>query len=336
MTSPPSLSGKGAGGLGEFDSESVYILFQRICHVKFGKCCLMMNKMITRFFWLLGAVPQKYVLKLSRILGTFWFQVDKRHRTIATENLTRAFGAEKNPADIRNLAERTFQNIIRIIFDIGWYLHINPEQFHNHFRIEGVEHLNTARAKGKGVLALTAHIGNWEMLAAIAVMTDTRVTVVYRPLDFLPLENFFVNLRTRFGVTLIPKANSMRKILSSLKSGETVLMLMDQNVDWYEGVFADYFGHPACTSKGLALIALKTGAPVVPAFLVRDASGFLAQFCPEIPLIKTGDKIKDVEENTRQYNKAIEEFVRRFPDQWFWVHQRFKTLPYCVLPEKDE
>jgi KDO2-lipid IV(A) lauroyltransferase len=295
----------------------------------------LMNNIIIYFFRFLGKIPQKYALKLSRILGSFWFQADKRHRTIATENLTRAFGDEKNPADIRELAERTFQHLIRIIFDIGWYLHICPEEFHNHFRIEGLEHLSNALSKGKGVLALTAHIGNWEMLSAISAMTDTRVTVVYRPLDFLPLENFFANLRTRFGATLISKANSMRKILSSLKSGETVVMLMDQNVDWYEGVFADYFGHLVCTSKGLALIALKTGAPVVPAFLVRDASGFLAQFCPEIPLIRTGDKIKDVEENTRQYNKAIEDFVRRFPDQWFWVHQRFKTKSYCPLSEKN-
>lgn len=296
----------------------------------------MMNNMITRFFKLLGKIPPEYAVKLSEFSGSFWFRADKRHRTIVTENLTRAFGDEKNPAEIRNLAEKVFQHLIRIIFDIGWYLHIKPEDFGKYFRIQGLDHLNAARAKGKGVLALTAHIGNWELLSAISAMTDTPVSIVYRPLDFLPLENFFVNLRTRFGATLIPKANSMRKILSSLKAGEVVLMLMDQNVDWYEGVFADYFGHPACTSKGLALIALKTGAPVVPAFLVNAPRGFFAEFSPEIPLINTGDKIKDVEENTRQYNTMIEKFVRRFPEQWFWVHQRWKTRHYCFLPEKNE
>lgn len=294
-----------------------------------------MNHIITNIFKILGKISPKYALKLSEVLGSFWFQVDKRHRSIAIKNLTRAFGMEKSSDDIRNLAEQVFQHLIRIIFDIGWYLHIKSEDFNKHFRIRGFEHLSAARAKGKGVLALTAHIGNWELLAAIAAMTDTPVNIVYRPLDFLPLENFFVDLRTRFRTNLIPKANSMRKILSCLKNGEVVLMLMDQNVDWYEGVFADYFGHPACTSKGLALIALKTGSPVIPAFLVRDLSGFSAEIMPEIPLINTGDKIRDIEENTQQYNAVIEKFVRRFPEQWFWVHQRWKTKHYCLLPKNE-
>ncbi len=295
-----------------------------------------MNNMITLFFKILGAIPPRYALKLSKFLGSLWLRADKRHRNIATENLTRAFGNEKNSAEIRNLAERTFQHLIRIIFEIGWYLHIKPENFDKHFRIEGLEHMTAARAKGKGVLAIMAHVGNWELLSAIAEMTNLPLNILYRPLDFLPMDNFFVRLRTRFGAKMTPKAHSMRKILKSLQDKEVIVLLMDQNVDWYEGVFADFFGHPACTSNGLALLALKTGAPVIPAFLAREPSGFFAKLGPEIPLINTGDKIKDVEENTLQYNKAIEEFVRRFPEQWFWVHQRWKTKPYCLLPEKNE
>jgi KDO2-lipid IV(A) lauroyltransferase len=107
-----------------------------------------------------------------------------------------------------------------------------------------------------------------------------------------------------------------------------VALLMDQNVDWYEGIFVDFFGHRACTSSGLALLALKTGAPVVPVFLVREKLGFRAEFGTEIPTVKTGDKRKDIETNTLQYNRVIEDFIRRYPDQWFWVHQRWKTKPY--------
>ena len=108
-------------------------------------------------------------------------------------------------------------------------------------------------------------------------------------------------------------------------------MLLDQNVDWYDGVFVDFFGRPACSNKGLALLALHTGAPVVPVFLVRDRLCFKAEFGPEMRLIQTGDETKDIEANTRHYTKAIESVIRRHPDQWFWVHQRWKTRPYCLL-----
>jgi KDO2-lipid IV(A) lauroyltransferase len=109
---------------------------------------------------------------------------------------------------------------------------------------------------------------------------------------------------------------------------------MDQNVDWYEGVFVDFFGYRACTNKGMALLARRTEAPVIPVFLVREKSGFMAEFGSEIPLIKTEDIRKDLESNTQQYNRIIEDFVRRYPDQWFWVHQRWKTKPYCLWPRK--
>jgi KDO2-lipid IV(A) lauroyltransferase len=126
----------------------------------------------------------------------------------------------------------------------------------------------------------------------------------------------------------------MRKVLGILKQGEVIVMLMDQNVDWYEGVFVDFFGRRACTNKGLALLARKTEAPVVPVFLIRKESGFIVEIGQEVPLIKTGDKTKDIEANTQQYNKIIEDIIRRYPDQWFWVHQRWKTRPYQPWPKK--
>jgi KDO2-lipid IV(A) lauroyltransferase len=105
-------------------------------------------------------------------------------------------------------------------------------------------------------------------------------------------------------------------------------------LDWYEGVFVDFFGDRACTNKGLALLALKTEAPVIPVFLVREGLGFKAKFCREVPLIKTGNKTKDVEANTQQYNRIIEDFIRQYPDQWFWVHQRWKTKSFAPWPRK--
>ena len=115
-----------------------------------------------------------------------------------------------------------------------------------------------------------------------------------------------------------------------------VALLMDQNVDWYEGVFVDFMGHRACTNKGLAFLALKTEAPVIPVFLIREKKGFKAEFGPEIPTLKTGDKQKDIEANTREYNRVIENVIHRYPDQWFWIHQRWKTKPYQPWPGKTD
>ncbi len=288
---------------------------------------------ITSLFRILGVIPRKWTLRLSGCLGHIMFLVDKRHRETALDNLNHALGHEMNLHEIRLIAKQVFKNLVQVLFEIGWSLRLDRKDFSKHFRIEGLEHLKAAYEKCRGVLILTAHLGNWELLAVIGAMTGYPSSIVVRPLDFGPLEQFFRKVRTRFGVKLIPKKSSMRAVLRSLKKRHMVGVLMDQNVDWYEGVFVDFFGRPACTNKGLALLAL-TGVPVVPLFLVRDTTGFKAEFCPEVPLVQTGDRTKDVEANSQQYNKVIESFVRRYPDQWFWVHRRWKTRPCQAWPRK--
>jgi KDO2-lipid IV(A) lauroyltransferase len=251
------------------------------------------------------------------------------------DNLTYAFGHEKQPEEIEKIAQQVFINLVKVIFEVGWSLHLKESQFAEHFKVNGFRHMKNAYEKGKGVLALTAHFGNWELLTIIGAIIKFPINIVVRPLDFKPLDHFIFNLRTRFGGKIIPKERSIHTIIKSLHRGEIVVLLMDQNVDWYEGVFVDFMGHRACTSKGLALFALKTEAPVVPVFMVREKSGFRAEFGPEIVTVKTGDRQKDIEINTQEYNRVIENYIRRYPDQWFWVHQRWKTKPYQSWPKKS-
>jgi KDO2-lipid IV(A) lauroyltransferase len=291
-------------------------------------------KVIAGLLKALGLIPRKTAFKLGNFIGRILFLFDNKHRKIAIDNLTRAFGHEKNPYEIKALARSIFKNLSQILFEIGWSFRLNSKDFDRYFCIKGLSHYKTAREKHKGILFLTAHIGNWELQPIIGAMIDCPINIVYRPLDFLPLNNIFIKIRTRFGAKLIPSAHSMRKIISCFKQGRSVVILLDQNVDWYEGVFVDFFGHRACTNKGLALLALKTETPVVPIFLVREGSGFRVEFGPQIPLIKTGDKTRDVEATTQQYNRIIESVIRQYPDQWFWVHQRWKTKPYCQWPRK--
>ena len=274
---------------------------------------------------------QKHARRISRWLGLFLFYVDRKHRKIVLDNLAWAFGKEKNDAERKKLAFHVFKNLFLILFEIGWFMNLSPDELKKYFRFEGFAHIQSAYQKGRGVLVLTAHFGNWELLAIIGQMIGYPISMVYRPLDMKSLEQFFVKLRTRFGGRLIPAKRAFRKLLKGLHNGEIIGMLMDQSVDWYEGFFVSFFGHRACTNSGMALLAYKTKAPVVPIFLVREENGFTVKIFPEIPPAHTGDKRKDLEMNTERYNAYIEKIIRAYPDQWFWVHRRWKKKPYCLL-----
>jgi KDO2-lipid IV(A) lauroyltransferase len=204
---------------------------------------------------------------------------------------------------------------------------MDDEELLGRVAVSGREHIQTAYEKGKGILVLTAHFGNWELMPVLGAHLKHPCSYVYRPLDAGVLETFLARTRTRYGGTKIPKKRSFRKILRFLDEKGLVFLLMDQNVRREEGVFVPFFGQPAATNKGLALLALKTGAPVVPVFLVREETGFKGLILPEVPLIDTGDKEKDIEANTLAYNRVIESVVRQYPEQWFWVHRRWKTKP---------
>ena len=286
-------------------------------------------------FRVLGLIPMPWAFRMSAVLGHMVFLADRKHREIAVKNLTDAFGSEKDQQEIRLLAKEVFKNLTHILFEIGWSLKLESKHFDRFFLMQGSANLHKAYKKGRGVIILTGHFGNWELLTVVAKMLGYPTSIVYRPLDSPTVNGFFEAYRTRFGGKLIPASWSVGKIFRSLKQGELVAILLDQNVDWYQGVFVDFFGRPACTNKGMALLALKTGAPVVPLFLVREHTVFRAIIGEEIPLLKTGDMTKDIEANTEQYNRVIESFVRRYPDQWFWVHQRWKRKHYDPWPRRE-
>jgi Kdo2-lipid IVA lauroyltransferase/acyltransferase len=295
-------------------------------------------RMVCALFLLLGGLPKKWRHRLAISSGRLLFALDRKHRRIALQNLKLAYDGEKSDVERLAIARRVFENLFHLIFEIGWSLRLPADELPRHFSLSGTEWCRQAMDKGKGVLYLTAHFGNWELLPIAAHLAGIPARIVYRPLDAPFLDRFFKEGRTRFGAKVIPSRprGAMYKIYRELKHGHPVAMLMDQNVDWYEGVFVDFFNHRACTNRGMALLALKSGAPVIPAFMIRTPEGFHAAFGPELPLIQTGDSIKDIEMNTAQYNRVIELYARRFPEQWFWVHQRWKTRPYKPWPRETK
>ena len=293
------------------------------------------ERAIEHILHLMGGVPDGLADLKSRIWGLLWYALDGKHRSIVFENLATAFSETMDLQERRLLARKVMARLMRMFFDMGRYLRLDSKELEARFRVEGIENIRSALNRGKGVLALTAHFGTWELLPVAAALADLPVSIVYRPLDFAPLDRVIARLRTRFGAELIPSSRgAMRPILRALSKGRIVAMLMDQNVDWYEGVWVDFFGKPACTNKGMAVIARKTGAPVVPVFLLPDGNHrWNVCFQPELSLSISRDKTIDIETNTALYTRVIEGMIRRYPDQWFWVHQRWKTANACLLPQ---
>ncbi|MCP3954963.1 MAG: lysophospholipid acyltransferase family protein [Desulfobacterales bacterium] len=282
----------------------------------------------------LGCLPRKAGIWIGKMIGGLLLAFDKKHRDIATDNVSRAFGWPPGSKRVRQIVRQAFYNLGAILFEIAWANRLDPQRYPQYFRITGTEHYDRAMAKGRGVLLLTAHMGNWELFTIMAHMAGIPANVVYRPLDSQALDEAVKQIRCRFGAQLIPTKYAFYKIAKTLKKKACVAMLMDQNVDYYNGVFVDFFGRRACTNRGMAYMALRTETPVVPVFMLRETGGFRAVVRPEIPLTRTGDLQKDIELNTVKYNAAIEAVIRQYPDQWFWVHQRWKTKAYSAWPRE--
>ena len=288
------------------------------------------------FMDMAATLPLKLSWKLAEFLGRVWFQVDRRHRQIALSNLKIAWGDELSENETRTIARKNFIHLARVLLELPYLSKLTPDDLDGFLAFHGIEHLKGALKQGRGVLVLASHFGNWELMALAFSLRYRPINIVVRPLDNPFLDNLITKIRIRGGNQLIPKKGSVRKMLRLLAAGDAVALLLDQNPAWYEGVFVPFFKEIACTNKALTTIALRTGAPVIPAFNVRQPDGSYRIFVqPEVALVRSGDTTRDVEENTAKFNKIIETYVRRYPEQWFWVHQRWKTRPYQPWPRES-
>lgn len=195
--------------------------------------------------------------------------------------------------------------------------------------LDGFENFDAARRRGKGVLFLTGHMSAWELAPYAQALYGHPLHFLVRPVANRRVDALITEYRCRSGNQPIEKNRSARSILKVLGDGGTVGILADHNTTLEEGVFVDFFGIPASTTSGLARIALRTGAAVVPGFLSWDVQRrkYRLRFEPAIELVRTGNEELDVKESTQRFMRVIENYVRTYPDQWLWVHKRWKTRP---------
>jgi len=278
----------------------------------------------------LSAIPRK--LRIGFFAGMFrlFYHLSPKQRLITIHNLTRAF-PEKSINEIRDIARGAYRTLGITAADFFEIPSLTKDNIGNLVEVEGLEHFTKALEKNRGILMLGAHFGNWE-LAAVAVSLVLKPAVItYRPLDSTTLDNLVLWVRSSSGNILIDKKRAMRKMLRGLANNEIVATMIDQNMAWEEGVFVDFLGRPACTTNGLALLALHTDAPVVPGYIRRLENGkYRMVIKEEMAVIRTGNKDADILINTQNFTRFIEDTVREYPDQWFWIHQRWKTKPWQV------
>lgn len=277
--------------------------------------------------FILGHIPRPVAYGLGSQLGLLASHILKRHRKTALENLERALGESLTRAERERLVKRLFKNLGVMFFEFNRMAWLKRAEVDKFIEFKGLDRIEKALQKGKGVILLTAHYGNWELLHAALGHKGYSLELVVRKLDSPFFEKFVRWVRTRSGINIVYKVKAMLPLVRRLNSNAVAMILADQNTVKQEGFFVDFFGVPASTNKGPALLAQKTGAPVLPVFIVRDGMRHTVEVWEELELANTGDKERDAQENTATFTKAIEKAIRLHPDQWFWVHRRWKTRP---------
>ncbi len=276
---------------------------------------------------LFAFLPEPVAYALGEAAATLAYRLDARHRAITADNLANAFPGRFSPPALDALVHEVFLNLGRTAVDVARSDRLLQPENRDAIQVDGFERLDAARRRGKGVLILTAHFGPWEILPIAAALFYEPIHVVARPLDNPRLDDLLTTLRERGGNQVIRKREAVQAILQALRRGETVGILIDQHISEREGVVVPFCGRPASTASAPALIAIRSGAAVIPAGIVRapGRGRYRIRVFPEVSVRRSGDLKADLVENTARFNEAIEAMIREQPNHWFWVHRRWKT-----------
>ena len=285
---------------------------------------LFLLKIISRFVsWL----RLESALRFGRGLGWFIGSVLRYHRADAADALRRAF-PEKPAAEIAAIIASMYAHLGMNLIESLRLAGGRREQVEGMISVSGKEHIDQALARGRGVLLLTAHLGNWDLLSIMSLIAKLPpLTIISKDVKNRPLNDFWMGMRKEYGLRIVPAHNSYRACRAALKNNEMVGFILDQNMIAREGVFVEFFGRPACTTPGLAFMAAQSGAPVVPVSIYRTGAGhheIHVQPVIEPPLDREPETIRAA---TQQYTTILEEMIRERPEQWIWIHRRWRTKP---------
>lgn len=260
-------------------------------------------------------------------LGDLAFDLVRKRRALVQQHLVRVFGDEYDPDQLHRTARNVYQQLGRTATEHARLLMAETTDIRDRMTVTGADHIAQARQQGKGVILVTGHFGYWELLGASVAALGYPVAVVAKDQHNPAVNALIIKGREQLGMRVIPMASATHAILRTLRRNECIGLLMDQDAG-PGGVFVDFLGLPASTYQGPALFALRSGAPIIPCFIIREgAERHRVVFETPIEAVPSGDESADIQRYTQAYTAVLERYVRRYPDHWFWVHRRWKTRP---------
>jgi KDO2-lipid IV(A) lauroyltransferase len=273
-------------------------------------------------------MPRGLACGAAQLLAWCGFHLAGRQRRAGLHNLRMAF-PDLTEGERLQILRGTFHNLGRLLVEFTHFPKLNKGNISRYVVHDGLENYLEGLRRGRGVIFMTAHFGAWEMSSFAHALYGYPLKFVVRPIDNPRVEQLISSYRILSGNLPIQRRSAARDILKALRQNEAVGILFDQNTTRSEGVFADFFGIPAATTPSIALFALRAGAAVIPGFLIWDKTlkKHRLRLDPPVELIETGNLDQDVLENTKRFNKILESYVRKYPDQWLWIHRRWKTRP---------
>ncbi len=278
---------------------------------------------------IVGLFPSSWNLKLGK-LGWLAFWVVPRERKKALQSLNIALGKELSPRERKQIAIGTFQHLGRCFFEWVELFYYRRLNWADYVSIEGREHLDQGLELGKGVIFISAHLGNWELMAPYVALLGYPVNIIARRINNQGIDDLMLKLRRQTGVNVImreQRSKVSKSVIKVLLKNEVLGILMDQDAR-VDGVFVAFFGRPAHTPSGPVALALATGAAIIPAFIIRKPDGrHILKMLPRFKLQVTGNKARDILDNTQALTGIIEDYVRRYPSQWVWIHRRWRRQP---------
>jgi KDO2-lipid IV(A) lauroyltransferase len=282
-------------------------------------------------------MPSRWTSYLCARLGILAFHLVKKERQKTINNLTIAYGEEKTQTEIYRMARDVFYNLGRGAAELAVKLNTNTEKaYFRNVEVIGREHADNAVARGKGMIMIIPHLGCWEALPKAWTVLGVKGGAVGKPMKNEKLNNWVLKNREFNGFKVLPRGSSYKTILRFLKQNYSLGMLIDQDTS-VKGVFVDFYGKPAYTPIGAAMLALDSDAAVITSCYVRTKGNKYKLICSEpIETIRTGDRKEELQLNTERYQKAIEKLIKAYPNQWVWMHERWKTTPEMIEAKEFE
>jgi KDO2-lipid IV(A) lauroyltransferase len=278
---------------------------------------------------LIGVFPYKTSLNIGKFLGKSIYRLFPKLAKTANRNLEIAFPTI-SAQEKKRIVTGTFESLGRHLGFISQFKKFKHEDIHKYVEVVGKEeNFDAAEQSGRGILFFTGHFGSWEVFNLLPPAFGYQMNILVRRIDNELVENYVDSLRTKFGTRTLGKRQAPRKMFRILKDGEILGILADLNAQKHDGVFVDFFGVPASTTTSIAKLALKTDAIILPAFAVweEEKGKYVVYLDPPIDYEKTDDLKADILDITQKFTKSVEKYVRKYPEQWLWIHKRWNTRP---------